>query len=99
MKANVLVCLRRIEALIYRRETFAALSWLAVALALVAMFGGSRWAFASCALSLSLLAHMSIVLFSNAASLASSFKAISEMYRREVDGTAKKQSEVAQVVN
>jgi len=44
MKAKVFACLIRIETLIYRREVFAALSWLAVALALISVFGGSRLA-------------------------------------------------------
>src|SRR5882762_3570585 len=96
MKAKVFACLIRIETLIYRREVFAALSWLAVALALISVFGGSRWAIASCAVSLAILAHMSIVLLGSAGTLASSFNAIQELYRKEVDGSTKKQSQAAQ---
>lgn len=89
MKAKVFACLSRIETAIYRREVFAALSWLAVVLALISVVGGSRLAIASCAVSLAILAHISIVLLGSAGTLASSFNAIQQLYRKEVDGSKK----------
>ncbi len=96
MKAKVQACLSRIEALIYRRAVFAALCWLAVLLALLSMFGGGRWAIASCALSLAVIAHTFMALLNSAGMLANSFDVIRDTYRKECEGTAKKQTQAAQ---
>jgi hypothetical protein len=93
MKTKVLGWLNAIEGALCTRGVFASLAWLAAALALISTVFGAKWAAASCALSLAVLAHMGVAMVLHASSLANSFIRIQQLYGKEVQGTEKKEPE------
>jgi hypothetical protein len=93
MKTKVLGWLNAIEGALCTRGVFVSLAWLAVTLALISIVFGAKWAAASCALSLAILAHMAVAMVLHASSLANSFIRIQQLYGKEVQGTEKKEPE------
>ena len=90
MKAKALAWLEAFESVFYGPVTFRVLCWIAVVLAIVAVFFGSRWAFVSCAISLGVIAHTLIALLMNVNNIVVSFDKIGSLYGKEVQSTEKK---------
>jgi hypothetical protein len=96
MKEKVLTWMYAIETAICTRGVFASFAWLAVAFAFISAIFGVRWAAASCALSLAVLAHTTMAVLTNFGSLTDSFAIIQQVYKRDVANGEKKQPEAAQ---
>jgi hypothetical protein len=96
MKARAFAWLKAVEAAIYTRPVFAGLSWLAVILALISIVFGAKWAAASCAISLAVLAHVGMALLTSAGILANNFETIRGLYNKEVQANEKQTPQEAQ---
>jgi hypothetical protein len=97
LKARAVAWLNAIEKEICTREVFASLAWLAVGLALASIFGSSRWAVASIALSLAVLSRLGVAAVLNWAMIADAFLAIHQTYRGEVANGEKEKAEATRI--
>ena len=95
MKAKAFAWLEAFEGVFYGPVTFRVLCWIAVVLAIVAIFLGGRWAFVSCAISLGVIAHTLIAMLMNINGLVTSFDKIGTLYGKEVQSTEKKNPQEA----
>ncbi|SRR5258708_3236 len=92
LKARAVAWLTGIDAALLTPSVFKSLSWLAVVLALLSAVFGAKWAAASCAISLAVLAHVGIAFLGNLWNVADSLAGVRETYRQDVqNGTEKKQ--------
>ena len=82
MKVKAFAWLEAFERVFYGPVTFRVLCWIAVVLAIVAVFFGSRWAFVSCAVSLGVIAHTLIALLMNVNNIVVSFDKIGTLYEQ-----------------
>jgi hypothetical protein len=95
MRAKLSEKLKAIERLLYQRAVLAGLVWLAVLMAFVSVIWGSRWAMASCALSLAVLTHVVMVMLGTIGMVAESIAVIRDNYKKEVQSIDKKEPESA----
>ena len=83
------------ESAVHTRRTFFVAAWFAVLLALVSVVGGSKWAMASCALSLGVLAHTGMAMLESMGIFADTINRIAGTYEKEMRSAIEKKLEAS----
>src|ERR1700687_1335749 len=93
MKAKALALMRWLEVAVNKRWVYLCFSWVPVAMGLVSIPCGLRWAAAAGALALGVIAWAAMSIAGSLWLVADGFQKLRDAYAKELQGTEKKEPE------